>query len=199
MNLQTSLSNLLSSWPLYFFIGVRVLFIAAIFEFAAWFLGRKLERMTAPFASLGGGREARWRQLRRETLVKAPKIALRTLLYSVALVLVFNVFGLPVLELALSLGAVALLFGLALMPLMQDIAQGYALLGEDTLAPGDAVEINGIQGTVEHWTLRGTWLRDAQGRLVVLSNRDVRQVVILRKATENEKTQAKVAFDPLRK
>ncbi len=197
MNLQTSLANLLSSWPLYLFIGLRVLFIAAIFEFAAWFLGRKLEKMAAPFASLGGGREARWRQLRRETLVKTPKIVLRTLLYSVAFVLVFNVFGLPVLELALSIGAVALLFGLALMPLMQDIAQGYALLGEDTLAPGDVVEINGVQGTVEHWTLRGTWLRDAQDRLVALSNRDVRQVVILRKAAESEKP--KVAFDPLKK
>ena len=197
MNLQTSLSGLLSSWPLYLFIGLRILFIAVVFEFAAWFLGRKLERMTAPFASLGGAREARWRGLRRETLVKTPKIVLRTLLYSVALVLVFNVFGLPVMELALSLGAVALLFGLALMPLMQDIAQGYALLGEDTLAPGDAVEINGIQGTVEHWTLRGTWLRDREGRLVALSNRDVRQVVIFRKAAGEEKPKA--AFDPLQK
>jgi len=195
MNLKTFLPTLFSSWTLYVFIGLRLIFIAIAFEFAAWFLGRKLERMATPFAQLGGGREAKWRQARRETLVKTPKIALRTLLYSVAFVLIFNVFGLPVLELALSLGAVALLFGLALMPLMQDVAQGYALLGEDTLAPGDKVEINGIAGTVEHWTLRGTWLRDSQGRLVCLSNRDVRQVVIVSKASEGEKP--KVAFDPL--
>jgi len=197
MNIQTSLSTLLSSWPLYLFIGLRLIFIALVFEFAAWFLGRRLEKMATPFAQLGNGRDARWRQARRETLLKTPKIALRTLLYSVALVLIFNVFGLPVLELALSIGAVALLFGLALMPLMQDIAQGYALLGEDTLAPGDRVEINGIAGTVEHWTLRGTWLRDSQGRLVCLSNRDVRQVVIIGKAAEGEKP--KIAFDPMKK
>ncbi len=197
MNLQASFSALLPNWPDFLFTAIRILFIAIAFEGAAWILGKRLEKMTAPFTSLGGGREARWRGLRRETLIKTPKIVLRTLLYSVALVLIFSAFRLPVMELALSLGAVALLFGLALMPLMQDIAQGYALLGEDTLAPGDVVEINGIQGTVEHWTLRGTWLRDAQGRLVALSNRDVRQVVILRKAAESEK--AKVAFDPLKK
>ena len=195
MNLH--LSSLLSSWPLYLFVGLRLLFIAAVFEFAAWFLGRRLERWATPFNSLGGTRDARWRQLRRDTLVKTPKIALRTLLYSVALVLIFNVFGLPVLELAVSLGAVALLFGLALMPVMQDIAQGYALLSEDTLAPGDRVQINGVEGTVEQWTLRGTWLRDAGGRLVALSNRDVRQIVIISKAAGEEK--ARVAFDPLKK
>ena len=195
--LQSSAADLLARWPTFLFIGLRVLFIAVAFEFAAWFLGRTLERKMAPFATLGGERDARWRGLRRETLLKTPKLALRTLLYSVALVLVFNVFGLPVLELALSLGAVALLFGLALMPIMQDIAQGFALLSEDTLAPGDAVEINGVQGTVERWTLRGTWLRDPSGRLVCLSNRDVRQVVIYKRAVENEKPKA--AFDPLKK
>ncbi len=179
------------------FIAPELLFIAVAFEFAAWLGGKRLEKLTAPFAALGGERDARWRALRRETLVKTPKLALRTLLYSVALVLVFNVFGLPVLELALSLGAVALLFGLALMPLMQDIAQGFALLSEDTLAPGDAVEINGVQGTVERWTLRGTWLRDRDGRLVCLSNRDVRQVVIYKRAVEAEKPKA--AFDPMQK
>ncbi len=195
--LQSTISDLLARWPTFLFIALRVLFIAVAFEFAAWFLGKRLEKLTAPFAALGGERDARWRGLRRETLVKTPKLALRTLLYSVALVLVFNVFGLPVMELALSLGAVALLFGLALMPLMQDIAQGFALLSEDTLAPGDAVEINGVQGTVERWTLRGTWLRDPGGRLVCLSNRDVRQVVIYKRATEAEKPKA--AFDPLKK
>lgn len=178
------------------FLGLRLLFIALVFEVAAWFLGTRLEKWASPFASLGQGRDARWRALRRTTLLKTPRLALRTLLYSVALVLVFNVFGLPVLELALSLGAVALLFGLALMPILQDVAQGYALLSEDALAPGDRVEINGVEGTVEQWTLRGTWLRDERGRLVCLSNRDVRQVVVISKATESEK---KVAFDPLKK
>ncbi|RYX81442.1 mechanosensitive ion channel [bacterium] len=195
--LQSTFADLLARWPTFIFIAVRVIFIAIAFEAAAWFLGTRIEKMTAPFAKLGGEREARWRQLRRATLIKTPKMALRTLLYSVALVLIFNVFGLPVLELALSIGAVALLFGLALMPLMQDIAQGFALLSEDTLAPGDAVEVNGVQGTVERWTLRGTWLRDRDGRLVVLSNRDVRQVVIYRRALAAE--QSKTAFDPLQK
>ncbi len=197
MNLQALGPDLMARLQTILFIAPKILFIAIAFEFAAWFLGKRLEKMTAPFAGLGAERDARWRQLRRATLLKTPKIALRTLLYSVALVLVFNVFGLPVLELALSLGAVALLFGLALMPLMQDIAQGFALLSEDTLAPGDAVEINGIQGTVERWTLRGTWLRDSHGRLVCLSNRDVRQVVIYKRAVEAEKPKA--AFDPLKK
>ncbi|MBW3634984.1 MAG: mechanosensitive ion channel family protein [Armatimonadetes bacterium] len=196
MDISAILRDLIARWPSVIFIGIRVLFIAIVFEFLAWWIGRRLENLASPFISLDGGREASWRATRRATLRQAPKIVLRSLLYTIALILVFEAFGLQILPLSLGLGAVALLFGAALLPMMRDYAQGYILLSEDVLAPGDVVEIGGHAGQVEKWTLRATWLRDSSGALHILPNREVREVVVHRRATE-AKTANSGAFDPL--
>lgn len=194
MDFASSLRDLVARWPLLLFIGIRVVFIALLFEFLAWWLGRRVEKLASPFISLDGGREAKWRATRRATLRHAPKIVLRALLYTIALILVADAFGLQILPLSLAVGAIALLFGAALLPMLRDYAQGYVLLSEDTLAPGDLVQIGTHAGRVEKWTLRATWLRDDAGRLHVLSNRDVREVVVIKRAAEEI---APASYDPL--
>lgn len=196
MELQSLLVDLLPKWKVLLLVGVRLLFIAAVFEFAAWWLGRRVEKLATPFINLDQGRDPKWRATRRATLRGVPKIVSRTTLYVVALILVFEVFGVPVLPLSLAVGAVAALFGAALLPTLRDYAQGYSLLSEDSVAPGDVVEINGHRGRVEKWTLRGTWLRDEAGHLHVLSNRNVQAVVQLERAQQETLNRA-VAFDPL--
>lgn len=196
MNLAASLTELTSRWPLLIFIGIRVIFIAIVFEFLAWFLGRRLEKMASPFLGLDAQRDPKWRAMRRAALRSVPKTALRTLLYTVALILVLDVFGLQILPLSLAVGSIALLFGAALLPMLRDYAQGYVLLSEDTLAPGDTVQIGAHLGVVEKWTLRATWLRDSAGFTHVLSNRDVREVIVQRRAASTESA-ANANFDPL--
>ena len=193
MDFNTILRDLIARWPSFFFIGIRVIFIAIVFEFLAWWLGRRVEKMATPFLGLDAGRDPKWRTMRRLALRQTPKVVLRSVLYTVALILVFEAFGLQILPLSLAIGAVALLFGAAFLPLMRDYAQGYSLLSEDTLAPGDVVEIGAHSGVVEKWTLRATWLRDASGRLHVISNRDVRDVIVQTRAAG----EPNAAFDPL--
>lgn len=203
MDFPSTLRELISRWPSLLFIGFRVLCIALVFEFLAWFFGRRIEKLASPFISLDAQRDPKWRAMRRAVLRATPKIALRTLLYTVALILVLDAFGLQILPLSLAVGSVALLFGAGLLPLMRDYSQGYILLAEDTLAPGDMVEIGAHSGVVERWTLRATWLRDASGRLHVLSNRDVRDVIVQRRAATEESAAPATAsapgtaFDPL--
>ena len=194
MDFNVLFRDLIARWPSLFFIGIRVLFIAVVFEFLAWFLGRKLEKLASPFLGLDAGRDPKWRQMRRAALGRTPKIVLRALLYTVGLILVLEAFGLQILPLSIAVGAIALLIGAAFLPMMRDYAQGYFLLAEDTLAPGDVVEIGAHSGTVEKWTLRATWLRDNSNRLHVLSNRDVRDVIIQKRAASEEKAKT---FDPL--
>lgn len=185
------------------YIGFRVLCIAIVFEFLAWFFGRRVEKLASPFIALDAQRDPKWRAMRRAALRSTPKIVLRTLLYTVALILVLDAFGLEILPLSLAVGSVALLFGAGLLPLLRDYAQGYILLSEDTLAPGDVVEIGAHAGTVERWTLRATWLRDASGRLHIISNREVRDVIVERRAAIAETASSMsgsasgIAFDPL--
>jgi small conductance mechanosensitive channel len=196
MDFSAQLRALIARWPDLIYIGIRVIFIAIVFEFLAWWIGRRLEKLASPFVPLDNGRDPKWRAVRRATLRQTPKIVLRSLLYTLALVLVFEAFGLQVLPLSIGLGAIALLFGAALLPMMRDYAQGYILLSEDVLAPGDVVEIGNHKGQVEKWTLRATWLRDSSGALHVLPNREVREVIVHRRAA-SEQNATPGAFDPL--
>ena len=200
----SALRDLIPTWSTLLFVGIRVVFIAVAFEFIAWYAGRRLEAMAAPFAELDQNRDTTWRNRRRATLKNAPRIVARFLIYTVAAILVLDVFGVPILPLALAFGGVALVLGAALLPTLRDYAQGYFLLAEDSLAPGDMVSIVGHIGQVEKTTLRATWLRDDAGCVHVLSHRDARDITILKKAggqtapkTDKPARAGAVAFDPL--
>lgn len=182
MNLVT-LRDLIPNFGTLLFIGVRVLLIAVAFEFIAWYAGRRLAAMTDSFSKLDQHREAQWRNSRRDTLRRVPKFVARFMIYTVAGILVLGVFGVPLLPLALAFGSVAFMIGAGLMPVLRDYSQGYFLLAEDSIAPGDAVTINGHVGTIEKISLRAIWLRDEADCLHVLSNRDVHDITILKKSS----------------
>jgi small conductance mechanosensitive channel len=178
------------------FLGLQVIFIAVIFEFIAWWLGRRIENWTSPLIPGDAGRDPSWRTRRRTLLRQTPKLISRSLCYVVGVLLVFHVFNIPVLPLSIGLGAIALLFGAGAVPLLRDALQGYAIFAEDTLAPGDVVEINGHRGQVEKVSLRSVWLKDENGRTHSLSNRNVLDVVIVQRRAEEAPARAK-PFDPL--
>ena len=175
-------------------VSINVIFIAIVFEFLAWWLGRRIEAWVTPLIPNDAGRERSWAVKRRTTLRQTPKLIARTTCYVSALLLVLNAFNVPILPLSIALGAVALLFGAALMPLLRDAAQGYALLADDLAAPGDVVEVAGKRGVVEKLSLRGLWLRDDEKRLHFFANRGVHDVSVI---SRRQEAPTAPAFDPL--
>lgn len=161
-----------------------IICIALAFEAISWWAARRLEKLVSPLITTDSERETKWRVRRRTIVRQTPKIFSRTLLYTLALILIFDVFGVPVLPLSLAIGAVLLLFGAAFLPILRDFSQGYTLLAEDALAPGDAVEINHAQGIVEKFTLRGVVLRDKDGRAHLISNRDISCISVYHRKTQ---------------
>ena len=189
MNFQAVWSQLAQNFTLANLVvrAAYIICIALAFEGLSWWAARKLEHWVAPLITTDSERETAWRVRRRTLVRQTPKIISRTLLYTLAIILIFDVFGVPVLPLSLAVGAVVLLFGAALLPVMRDVGQGYILFAEDALAPGDAVEINGVQGIVEKFTLRAIYLRDKDGRAHLLSNRDVANMTVYRRKTHEVK------------
>jgi len=165
--------------------AIYIIFIAIAIELMAWWLGRVIEKAVTPYIAVDAGRPAAWRVRRRTTLRQSPKWMMRAVLYTIGAVLIFDVFGVPVLPLSLAVGAVVILMGAGIAPIFRDLVQGYVLLAEDAIAPGDSVEINGHVGNVEKMNLRGIWLRGHSGRLHLLSNRTVTDVAVYRRAVES--------------
>lgn len=184
--LQTALNRVLdpSMWILK---GARIILIAIAFEIALWALNRFLERQTAPMLNADANREVAWKSRRRQALRQVPKNFGRAIIYTVGFLLVLNEFGAPILPLSLGIGAVVAFFAAGLVPILRDITQGYTLLAEDTVAIGDQIQIGNYSGTVERFSMRATTLRDRDGHLHVLSNRDVCNVTVLSRREEKGK------------
>lgn len=173
------------------YTAARVVFIAVLFEIIAWWAGRRVEKATNPLITADASREANWRMRRRATLRQTPKLITRTLCYAAAMIAVLSIFetnlpllAVPVMPVALIVAALLLIVGFAFLPILRDLMQGYAILAEDTLAVGDVASIDGHQGVVEKFTLRGVWLRDASGFLHCLSNRDISNVIVQQRRQE---------------
>ena len=161
-----------------------VLLIALVFEFIAFLALRRIDRWVAPTLSNDAGRDHGWRVRRRAILRQTPRTLARTMVYGVAMILVFEVFGVPVLPLSLSVGALVAIIGAALLPVLRDMAQGYTLLAEDAVAVGDVVQVGDVSGTVERFTLRALTLRSDDGKTIFLANRDLREISIISRKTE---------------
>jgi small-conductance mechanosensitive channel len=169
-------------------IAAEIICLAIAFEVLAWWAARVIEKQVAPLITADAERDAAWRVKRRTILRHTPKVLSRTTLYAIAFILIFHIFNVPVLPLSIGIGATLLLFGAALLPTLRDLAQGYTLLAEDALAPGDAVEIDGHQGVIEKFSLRGVLLRDKEGRAHLLNNRDIKEIIVYRRKVQDAKT-----------
>jgi predicted flap endonuclease-1-like 5' DNA nuclease len=115
---------------------------------------------------------------RRPCCARHPKIISRTICYTIAVILVFDVFGVPVLPLSLAVGAVVALFGAGDDAAPARCDTGLLSPGRRRVGRREMSSISvAIAGVVEKLTLRGTWLRDEQGNTHILSNRDITNVV----------------------
>src|SRR5262245_59694720 len=98
---------------------------------------------------------------------------------TIRLVVVLLLIGLVLA--ALNLGEVVAAFGLVLAALafagqdfVRDYLAGFFILVENQFYVGDVVQIAGVNGTVEDFTLRRTTLRDINGTLHIVSNGEIR-------------------------
>ena len=75
------------------------------------------------------------------------------------------------------IGVVGLGLSLAAQNILRDFLNGVFILIEDQFNIGDVVDIGGFSGTVESFTMRATRLRSSDGRLIIIPNGSISQVV----------------------
>jgi small conductance mechanosensitive channel len=117
------------------------------------------------------------RAARLVTLETLAKSVLLYTLYFVILFIVLTAFHIPIASLLATAGVAGVAIGFGAQKLVKDVMTGFFLLLEDQFAVGDLVQINNNLGIVEEMGMRITKLRDDAGRLIILSNGDIAQVI----------------------
>ncbi|ACY13755.1 mechanosensitive ion channel family protein [Haliangium ochraceum] len=108
-----------------------------------------------------------------------------TLLQKVIRVVIYFCFGLMALEdigvnttpILASAGIVGLAIGLGSQKIVEDLLNGVFLVFEDQVLNGDYVRVGETEGIVEELTLRVTRIRDRLGRVHILRNSEITNVI----------------------
>jgi small conductance mechanosensitive channel len=128
---------------------------------------------------------------RRATIVPLARSMFRAGCWFAIVVLGLTVLGFNTVPFLAGAGVLGMVVGFGAQSLISDVVSGFFILFENVYLVGDVVEAGGASGTVEAIEFRTTRIRDNEGRLHIIRNGDVKQVVNYSK----EFTCAVVAFD----
>jgi small conductance mechanosensitive channel len=116
-------------------------------------------------------------QRRRVTFVRLIQNIAKYIIYFCISMMVLKDLGVDPTPILAGAGIVGLTVGLGAQKIVQDLLAGLLLLFEDQLLQGDYIRIGDTEGTVEQVSLRITRVRDRLGRLHILRNGEVQNVI----------------------
>lgn len=109
------------------------------------------------------------------------KVLIRNIIRAVAFILVglsiLPVFGIDITSVLAGLGIVSAVLALSLQDILKDFFGGLTIIFENQFALGDTIEINGFKGEVIQIGLKSTRIRNYEGQVKILANRNITEVI----------------------
>ncbi len=144
-------------------VSAFLLIGATLVLIVPWFLARLLENAVV--------RLSKRRRLRNEATVFALARIARYVVLTLGVLLGLNLLGIDFTALAVLGGAVGIGIGLGLQSIFSNFVSGIILLVEQTLKPGDFVELeSGVQGRVIEIGMRYTLIRSNSAVDIIVPN-----------------------------
>lgn len=88
-----------------------------------------------------------------------------------------SILGINVTSFLAGLGIAGVVVGLALQDIMKDVLAGIFIIAEDQFDVGDIVDINGFMGEVISVGIKTTRLKNYEGKIKIISNRNISEVI----------------------
>ncbi len=146
-----------------------VIVLAALVILAVQFGRTRLAR------ALEGSSATPIRRKQWHTVVQVVSWVVNASIVIVAVMMLLSRF-VDIAPLLASLGVVGLALSLGAQTLIKDLIGGMLILIENQYAIGDVIQVGDIAGSVEHFTLRVTYVRSVEGKLHVVPNGEIRIV-----------------------
>ncbi|WPB75610.1 mechanosensitive ion channel family protein [Archangium violaceum] len=114
---------------------------------------------------------------RRQTFVSLLQSVIKYVIYFCVGMMVLSDLGVDPTPILAGAGIVGLTVGLGAQTIVQDLLNGIFLLFEDQILNGDYIRIGETEGVVEEITPRVTRIRDRFGRLHIMRNGEIKNVI----------------------
>lgn len=116
-------------------------------------------------------------QRRRITFVGLIQSILSYIVYFIVSMMILEDLGIDPTPILAGAGIVGLTVGLGAQKIVADLLNGLFLLFEDQILQGDYIKIGDTEGLVEQMSLRLTRIRDRFGRLHIVRNGEIQNVI----------------------
>lgn len=116
-------------------------------------------------------------QRRRITFVGLIQSIIKYIIYFIVTMMVLDDVGIDPTPILAGAGLLGLTVGLGAQKIVQDLLNGLFLLFEDQILQGDYIKIGDTEGVVEQMSLRLTRVRDRFGRLHIMRNGEIQNVI----------------------
>jgi small-conductance mechanosensitive channel len=114
---------------------------------------------------------------RRATMIPLLRSAFGYAVYFGTAVLILSLLGFNPMPFLAGAGLLGLVIGFGAQSLINDVVSGFFILFENIYLVGDIVEVGSARGVVEAIEFRTTRIRDAEGRVHVIRNGDMKPVI----------------------
>ncbi|MBP8950865.1 MAG: mechanosensitive ion channel [Armatimonadetes bacterium] len=158
---------------------MRSILVAVLFEVAVYLVNSRIRKALTRALSRDAEADPMRRLERRRVILGIPTLIARTVLYTLALLIILRIFRYNAsLDLyPIALGILALVLVAARNPL-RDAVAGYFIFYDYLYDQGDEITVGEITGTVTELALRHTRIQTRDGHVVVLPNSMVRPLVM---------------------
>jgi len=158
--------------------------VALVAEVLVWLLSKRLRKAFAPVLQRDLVLDATERVKHRRVILGLPLLALRSVVYAVAVLIILRYLGFNTgAELVPLLIAVIAVATVTFWGVLKDAAAGYFIIYDGLYAEGDRVTIGDQNGIVTDLGLRYTRLRGTDGRSIALANGKIVAVINHTKGT----------------
>ena len=113
---------------------------------------------------------------RRNTIISLIENIIKYLIIIFALLVVLNAFGFDVSGIITGLGVAGVVGGLALQDALKDIIMGINIIMDNYFVVGDLVTFNDFTGEVIEFGLKNTKIKNVDGVVLVVANREIAQI-----------------------
>lgn len=104
------------------------------------------------------------------TLIYALKDLFRYIIYIIAVILIFQVFGIDLKGVFVSIGIVGIVVGFAAKDIISNFMSGFFLISDKSLKVGDLMSINNVKGKILKIGFRNTTIKDENGTVTTIPN-----------------------------
>lgn len=114
---------------------------------------------------------------RSRTYAAVLQNAITIAVYAVALHIIFMELGINITPLLASAGIIGITVGIGARAMIEDLISGLFMLTQDTIAVGDYVKLDTVEGTIEKIGIRSLTIRMDNGALCIIPNGLVKIIV----------------------